>query len=537
MSEPNENLSYKRTTLYQSEFFEVVSVEWTDKSISPLHAHGWSECSVLIEEGVFEDSMELGFKKEIRILEMRQGFYTPVGAHHEFRCLSPNGKTLHVYTPKMNDRSLSDRFSSDFSESLKRDLHLSEPTRLDNLQKILGAVRDQSISTRSPYFMNQLFSGTSPQMLLAESLIAQTKTTMATFEASPVLSTVETEVIEALGEKIGWPTGSRDGVSVPGGSAANFMALHCARQKKFPEFKKKGMNGQKFKVFVSEDAHYSFQKAVVALGFGSDSLVSVPVDQSGRMKVSELTRLLEESDATPLMVCATAGTTVRGAFDPIEELAALCKQKGIWLHVDAAWGGPALFSKKISSLVLGIAQADSVTFDAHKLFGANLTSSFILTRHSGLLLEANDVSGGDYLFHSDSKVFDRGKASWQCGRKADALSFWTIWKSVGTEGLGQFVDYLISVRNETLDWIKGEPRLELVSTPEYLNVCVRVKSLVGESGKDWSQKVREELKSKNLAMVNYSADANGSFLRLILTHPHLEFKHVRQILEWALEVR
>jgi glutamate/tyrosine decarboxylase-like PLP-dependent enzyme len=537
MSEPNGNLSYKRTTLYQSEFFEVVSIEWTDRSFSPLHTHGWSECSVLIEEGVFEDSMELGFKKEIRILEVGQGFNTPVGAHHEFRCLSPKGKTLHVYTPKISDRSLADHFNSDFSEFLKKDLSLTEPTRLDSLQKILSAVRDQSISTRSPYFMNQLFSGTSPQMLLAEELIAQTKTTLATFEASPILSTIEAEVIEALGEKIGWPSGSRDGVSVPGGSAANFMALHCARQKKFPEFKKTGMSGQKFKVFVSEDAHYSFQKAVVALGFGSDSLVSVPVDQAGRMKVSELTRLLRKSDAVPLLVCATAGTTVRGAFDPIEELAAFCEQKDIWLHVDAAWGGPALFSKKMGSSMLGIDLADSVTFDAHKLFGASLTSSFILTRHSGLLLEANDVSGGDYLFHSDSKVFDRGKASWQCGRKADALSFWTIWKSAGTEGLGQFVDDLISVRNETLDWISKESRLELVSMPEYLNVCVRVKSPAGESAKDWSQKVREELKTKNLAMVNYSTDGNGTFLRLILAHPHLEFKHVRQILEWALEVR
>jgi sulfinoalanine decarboxylase len=187
--------------------------------------------------------------------------------------------------------------------------------------------------------------------------------------------------------------------------------------------------------------------------------------------------------------------------------------------------------------VRGIEKADSVAFDAHKLFGAGLTSSFILTKHPGLLLEANDVSGADYLFHSDDETLDRGKLSWQCGRRADAVSFWAIWKSVGTQGLGKSVDRLLSVRDETLAWIKKEPRLELVVSPEYLNLCVRVKTPTAK-GQDphWSKKIREILKDKNLTMVNYSSDEKGDFLRLILAHPQLEFKHVQQIFEWALGV-
>jgi glutamate/tyrosine decarboxylase-like PLP-dependent enzyme len=534
-------MSYQRTILYQTDFFEVVSIEWTKDSISALHDHGWSECSVSIEEGVFEDRMKLGFKTELRVFEVGQVLHTPPGAQHEIRCLSAKGRTLHVYTPKISKLSEQSRFESVFSPGLKKDLQLGEPTRLDGLQKIMDQVREQSISAHSPYFMNQLFSGISPQMLLAEKLIAETRTTLATFEASPVLSTIEAEVIGALGEKIGWPEGSRDGVSVPGGSAANFMAVHCARQKKFPEIKKTGMNGQRFKLYVSEDAHYSFQKAAVALGLGTDSVVQIPADENGRLKVSELSRLIAGSlseGAVPLLACATAGTTVRGAFDPIEEMAKVCKEHRIWFHVDAAWGGPALFSKKMRGSIRGVELADSVTFDAHKLLGAGLTSSFILTRHLNLLREANDVSGGDYLFHADEQNVDRGQSSWQCGKRADALSFWAIWKSVGSEGFGDFVDCLISVREETLDWIKSEPRLELVSEPEYLNLCVRVKpASQQEDARQWSRVVREKLKTKNLAMVNYSADENGTFLRLILAHPYLEFRHVRQILQWALEIQ
>jgi glutamate/tyrosine decarboxylase-like PLP-dependent enzyme len=233
-------------------------------------------------------------------------------------------------------------------------------------------------------------------------------------------------------------------------------------------------------------------------------------------------------------VVATAGTTVLGAFDQITPVASICKKHGLWLHVDGAWGGPALFSKKLRHLVQGIELADSVTFDAHKLFGASLTSSFFLTKHSKILLEANDVSGGEYLFHSDDPALDRGKLSWQCGRKADAVSFWTIWKSLGTEGLGEFVDRLVTIREETLAWIRTQSRLELISDPEYLNICVRVAPPSGIVNRDWSKIVREQLKDQDKAMVNYSTDQNGSFLRLILAHPYLDFDHVRQILIWAL---
>jgi sulfinoalanine decarboxylase len=248
-------------------------------------------------------------------------------------------------------------------------------------------------------------------------------------------------------------------------------------------------------------------------------------------------QLEQDSDEYPILVAATSGTTVLGAFDEIEPVSSVCKNQGVWLHVDGAWGGPALFSKKLRPLVRGIELADSVAFDAHKLFGANLTSSFFLTRHNKILHEANDVTGGDYLFHSDGLNLDLGKLSWQCGRKADAMSFWTIWKSVGTDGLGDFVDRLLEIREETLNWIRTQSRLELVSVPDYLNICVRVIPPHGKEDPDWAKFVRERLKEKDQAMVNYSENQEGSFLRLILAHPYLKFEHVRQVLEWALEVQ
>ncbi len=530
----------QRTILFQNDSFEVVSIDWSEQTHSPMHNHGWSQCQVLIQEGVFENTLYAGIKTERRVLEVGQVLSTPVGASHEMRCLSKTGKTLHVYSPKLSSHNVDERkFNTSIEGDLESQLSLKDTVPVERLNQILKSIQKNSISTNSPFFMNQLFAGIHPQALMAEELIAQTKTTMATHEASPVFSQIESEVVQQLGALVGWKIQDRDGVSVPGGSAANFMALHLAKQKKHPETKVHGLNGKSFKIFVSEEAHYSFQKAAVAMGFGTDAIVKVGVDSLGKMDSGLLALEVNRAAAEghlPLLVCATAGTTVLGAFDPIGEIYQICKEQGIWLHVDGAWGGPVIFSKNAKHLVKDIELADSMTFDAHKLFGASLTCSFLITRHKGLLLEANDVSGADYLFHEISQDVDRGKMSWQCGRKADAVSFWSLWKNLGTDGLGDFVDRLFTERDQSLDWIRQQKRLQIIQEPPYLNLCVRVHPPDFLEDLHWSQKVREKLKDQNRAMVNYSSNKDGTFLRLILAHPQINAEYIREILTFALNV-
>lgn len=529
-----------RKVLFQTEQFEVVSIEWQKNSTSDFHNHGWSQCLVQVQEGVFENHLDMGSKTEIQILEAGQVLSTPVGSQHKLICLSDVGKTLHIYTPKIKELADSQKFSIANTTKIKNSLALQEPTSLAQIQNLFEEFKQESISTFSPFFMNQLFSGIMPQMLLAEDFINHSKTTLATFEASSVHSSIEVEVIHALGAQLGWSVDNRYGVTVPGGSAANFMAMHCAREYRIPNSKKYGMKNSNFKIFVSDEAHYSFKKGAAVLGIGTENIVSVPVDSNGKMNTEILKEKIKDEikfGATPLMIVATAGTTVLGAFDDIPSLYDICKKHNMWLHVDAAWGGPAIFSNKLKYLTKGIELADSVTFDAHKLLGANLTSSFFMTQHKDILLQANDVSGADYLFHSDDPFADRGKISWQCGRSADAVSFWAIWKSLGTKGIGSFVDTFIDIRDEVLPWIKNQKRLELVAEPSYLNICVRIASPYEHNDANWSKKVRESLKENDKAFVNYSINKDGTFLRLILAHPFLKGYHIKQILEWALKVR
>lgn len=142
-------------------------------------------------------------------------------------------------------------------------------------------------------------------------------------------------------------------------------------------------------VFTSEDAHYSVKKLAAFLGIGYDNVYLVKVDSYGKMVVSDLeaqiARAIEEG-AAPLMVSATAGTTVIGAFDPLREIAQVCKKHGLWFHVDAAWGGGALVSESHRGLLDGIQLADSITWNPHKLLAAPQQCSTLLLRHEGFLL-------------------------------------------------------------------------------------------------------------------------------------------------------
>jgi sulfinoalanine decarboxylase len=533
---------YQRRRIVRGDQFEVVECRWSQGQESKDHGHGHSSCMVYVVDGSFENKSQWLGEARVEEFVSGQTIVTPLGARHSLKCISSAGATLHVYSPPL---SLSSPEISKPKSETEISYELSDKgLSWSQLSSLLSQVRESSVPTHSVRFMNQLFAGVYPEVLLADQVSSQTRTTLATREASPVLSRVEDEVVQALCREIGWDLSAAGGVAVPGGSMANFMALHLARHRRFPEAKAVGLSGlPKLSVFVSEEAHYSLKKGAIVLGLGTDAIVPVRSDSLGCMDPKELAHsVIDEisKGRVPLAVVATAGTTVLGAFDPLKDLQLISKQHGMWFHVDAAWGGPALFSRELRPLVAGIELSDSVTFDAHKLFGASLTSSFLLAKQSDELLNANDVSGAEYLFHNgDEAGLDLGRISWQCGRGPDALSFWTLWKSRGRSGLAHTVDRLLRVRDELVAWILKEPRLTLIAEPSYLNVCVRITPPRGVQVTDgkWAVHARESLIKSKKAWVNYSSDSEGQeFLRMILVHPELDFADAKQVLVDALAV-
>ena len=359
------------------------------------------------------------------------------------------------------------------------EVELSLPLSGGGLDAVLEAVDvalEQSVRTGSPRFMNQLFTGFSPAAFAGEVVAAVTNGSMYTYEMAPLATLVERAIIKRLGEAIGWR--DADGILVTGGSNGNLVALLAARERAVPEASTRGWDGGRSAVLASQESHYSLASAISVLGLGSEGLISVPTGPNGAMDGAGLRAALdlcEQMGRRPLAVVCTAGTTVRGAFDPVHELIPIAKAAGAWVHVDAAWGGSSLLSDRHRHLLDGVDGANSLSWDPHKTLGVPLVcSAVVMPEHHWLPLMAAGARRADYLFHEDEGAsFDLGRRSLQCGRRVDAWKLWFAWKAAGDAGLEARIDGAAALAHRLAHAVEAADDLELMSEVQWMNVCLR----------------------------------------------------------------
>ncbi|MDE0883879.1 MAG: pyridoxal-dependent decarboxylase, partial [Myxococcota bacterium] len=235
---------------------------------------------------------------------------------------------------------------------------------------------DHSVRTGSWRYFNQLWSGFSVPGFYGEVITALSNTSMFTYEVAPVATLIEKELIQRLGELVGYD--KCDGLFVTGGSNANMIAMMAARFSLQASCRDEGIDGRRLQLFISDQAHYSFAKAANLMGIGVNNVVKVASDAQTRMIPEALTQAISKSRAagyTPFFVGATAGTTVTGAFDPLEALSEICQSEGLWFHIDGAFGGSALVSDVLRDKLKGSELSDSFTWDQHKMMGIPLICS------------------------------------------------------------------------------------------------------------------------------------------------------------------
>ena len=416
------------------------------------------------------------------------------------------------------------------------------PERGVSNSALVDVVRDYlgfSVRTGSPRFLNQLFSGFDLAGFLGDVVVSATNTSMATYEIAPVATLIERELIEVMGRMVGFESG--EGLMVPGGSNANMLGMLCARHRIAPEAAEEGLSGPPLVAFVSAEAHYSFAKGALLLGLGARNLVAVECDDRGRMRPAALERAIKLARAEgkrPFFVGATAGTTVLGAFDPLPEIADICRRTGLWLHVDGAWGGPALFSRKHRHLLEGAELADTFAWDAHKLMGVPLLCTALLVREPGVLSRSCGSGGTDYIFHEGANL-DLGPVSLQCGRRVDSLKLWLAWKHHGRRGYEERVDALMELANHAARQAEARDGLELAIEPDFLNVCLRVTppgfdKLTPTEQDEFTVAVRERLVEEGHIFTNYATVHGRKVIRLVLANPAIDEAVVDDVLDSLL---
>ena len=368
--------------------------------------------------------------------------------------------------------------------------------------------------------------------VLGDLLAVILNTSMYTYKISGPQIGIEKEIISQICKLIGY--GNDSGGTFPtGGSMGNFMALVMARDKKDLAIRNEGLN-KKMIVYASEESHYSNAKNVSFAGIGRDNLRYISTNSKGEMLAEKLEEKIQEDilkGYLPFYVNATAGTTVLGAFDPIEPLSKICKKYNIWLHVDGAYCGAVIFSPHYKNLLKGLQNSNSFSFNAHKMMGTPLTCSLLLVNNKKHLLDSfnNDA---DYLYQTNSDDYNLGKVSFQCGRRNDALKFWSLWKAVGTNGLAKIVDHLFETANIAREYVRKNPDYKLYNHENSLSICFNYKAF---DAKDLCTKLYQA----NELLVAYGSFKEDVFVRLVIVNPENkkdDILNVFKILEKFTEV-
>merc|ERR1712079_749515 len=351
-------------------------------------------------------------------------------------------------------------------DQMKEVLDLELPDTPLNLDQLLVDCKDTlkyQVKTGHPRFFNQLSCGLDVTSLAGEWLTAAANTNMFTYEIAPTFILMEHACLAKMREIIGFHQG--DSILAPGGSISNMYALMIARHKMYPQHKKHGMRAIKGQLimYTSKHHHYSITGGASAVGLGTENCVQVKCDEKGRMIPEELEKLIirhKSEGHLPFFVNCTTGTTVYGAFDPIEPIADICEKYGIWLHIDAAWGGGLLTSSRYRNKQFkGVGRADSVTWNPHKLMGTLLQCSTLHVKENGLLISCNQMSA-DYLFQTDKVYdvcYDTGDKVIQCGRHNDIFKLWLQWRSRGYEGFEKQMNRLMDLTAYQVARMKEQP--------------------------------------------------------------------------------
>ncbi|MBT8231571.1 MAG: aminotransferase class V-fold PLP-dependent enzyme [Bacteroidia bacterium] len=399
-------------------------------------------------------------------------------------------------------------------ESLKSTFDLDLPedsTQEEAFEKALTELVLNTPRTSTKLFFNQLFGGRKSKASLGELLSVLLNNSMYTYKVGGPMIAIEKNILNKISDLVGFKSETL-GTIASGGSMTNYMGMVMARDKYDPDFRYKGRQVN-LVGYSSIESHYSIAKNAAFSGVGRDNIRYIQSDEHGKMDVKELESQIQQDLANgyrPFFVNATAGTTVMGAFDPLIKISEICKQYDLWMHVDGAYGASVIFSDKYKHLIEGAHLADSFTINAHKMLGTPITCSIILTPHKNCLYDSfsNEAS---YLYQSDDNDINPGKISLQCGRRNDALKFWTLWKSVGTKGLGDIVDQEFHLADVAREYVRSNPDYTLYSFDNSINICFNYKSVSPE-------KLCNKLYEAGKLVVGYGKFKDQTFVRLVMVN-------------------
>jgi aromatic-L-amino-acid decarboxylase len=387
---------------------------------------------------------------------------------------------------------------------------------------------------QSPSFFAYFPANTSPPSILAEMLTSTLAAQCMMWETSPAAAELEEKMMNWLRDMIGLPSGF-EGVIQDTASTATLAAIITAREKitGFAVNEEGFHHKSTLKVYCSEQAHSSVEKAVKIAGIGRKNLVKISVRNDFSMDPVKLRVAISEDKKmghAPCCVIATIGTTGTASVDPLRDIGEICRESGTWLHIDAAMGGTALILPEFQWMLDGREYIDSFVFNPHKWMFTNFDCSAFFIRDTVSLIRTFEILPEYLKTRTRGLVNDYRDWGIPLGRRFRALKLWSVIRSYGTEGLRTKIKYHISLASRLKELILSEPDFELLAPVSLNVVCFRYHPREADEGKlnSVNEKLNHTLNDTGRIYLTHTT-LNGEYtLRMVTGQTNVTLDHVEK---------
>jgi aromatic-L-amino-acid decarboxylase len=374
-----------------------------------------------------------------------------------------------------------------------------------------------------PRFLAYFSSAASGPGIIGEMLTAVLNANVMLWRTSPVGTELEQVVVDWFRQALGLPVGF-DGLLTDTASTSSLLALAAARQAAGVDAAARGLPGRpevpRMRIYASEEAHSSIEKACMTLGLGQAGLARIPTNDRFELRIDALEDAIasdKKAGIRPIALVATIGTTSTTSVDPVPAMVDIAAREGIWLHVDAAHAGAVALIPKRRDQFVGWERADSVVTNPHKWFFSPVDASILLTTRMSVLRDAFSLVP-EYLRTLDHEgpIRDYNEYTPTLGRRFRALKLWMLLRYFGLAGLRRRIEYHLELGQRFTRWVDASPDFELLAPVPFSTICFRYRPALLAAKQD-EPDVAEELDRLNIALmdaINLSGEVFLSHTRL-----------------------
>ena len=426
---------------------------------------------------------------------------------------------------------------------LKKQLPQKAPQTGEPFEAILADVEKLILPAMThwnhPNFHGLFATSTSAPGIFGEMLSAAFDAKGMLWRTSPAVTELEQVVTDWLRKMMGLDAGYT-GIIYDTASVSSLHAIAAAREGINLRIREEGMSGRRdlplLRVYASEQAHSSIEKAVLTLGLGQRGLRYIETDEQFRMRPDKLRDAIEDDKANgfvPFCVVATVGTTSTTSIDPVSELVAVCEENMMWLHIDAAYAGSAAIVPELQYCLKGAERADSVVTNPHKWLFTPFDLSVLYCRHADLLKQAFSIVP-EYLKTNEetANLMDYGI---QLGRRFRSLKLWFVMRYFGQEGLIERIREHCRLAKLFASWVEESEDWELLAPVPFALVCFRA-APKGVSDLDaLNEKIMNDINASGEAFLSHTK-LNGKYtLRLSIGSIRAEERHIQKVWNLLIE--